>query len=174
MNDSWSWAISFVSALMATLTGVLVGARLSQRGQFAQWSRESSLDVCTGLLRAYASVYDGLSHACRHGIEPVIDWTQWNQALAAVSLTSTRSIVEAAVVLDDVVWSVDTDIVKGNRGLETWLMRRESLEDARLHFVNIARKEFTLDRSLLDHAAGATRGSGHWQGRYMPAPDESE
>src|SRR5438045_1476116 len=118
MSNSWGWAFSLVSALAATLTGVVVGARLSQRWQLTQWSRASSLDVCTGLLRAYAAVYDGMSHGCRHRTEPSINWTNWNQALAAVSLTATKQIVEAAVALDDAVWSVDTEIVSGNNGLD--------------------------------------------------------
>ncbi|MFF0373767.1 hypothetical protein [Actinoplanes missouriensis] len=166
MSTSWGWALSLVSALAATLTGVVVGARLSQRWQLAQWSRASSLEACTGLLRAYAAVYDGMSHGCRHRIEPSIDWTNWNQALAAASLSATAQIVEAAVALDDVVWAVDAKIVKGHNGLDEWLVHRKLLESARLNFINVVRSELAVDHKILDRAVGSNRGSGHSSDRY--------
>jgi hypothetical protein len=125
MTSPWSVAISAAAALVATLTGVVIGALLTRNAQFVQWSRASRLEACTQFLKAYSTVYDGLSHACRHRVDPRIDWTQWNQALAALSLVSTRQVMENAIAVDNLIWSIDASIVEGESGMNRWLEFRK-------------------------------------------------
>jgi hypothetical protein len=148
---------STLAATVAGLIGILVGAIVSGRSQRLQWSRDTQLIACSELLRSYSSVYAGLSHACRHNGQPNIDWTEWNQCLAALSLVSIPTVMDAALAVDDVVWLIDEHIVTGRFGMEKWLVYRRQLETARLGFVNAARSALAIEKTPLTRVVGTTR-----------------
>ncbi|MFG2079522.1 hypothetical protein ACGFI5_04075 [Micromonospora tulbaghiae] len=160
MTSPWNIAIPAVAALVATLSGVVIGALLTRHAQFVQWSRASRLEAYVAFLKAYSVVYDGLGHACRHQTNPTIDWTQWNQALATLSLVSTRSVMENAIAVDNAIWSIDACIVNGDSGMGRWLEFRKELEAKRVSFVNAARRELAVEQAPLVQVVGSNRRAG--------------
>jgi hypothetical protein len=133
-------AISVLVSGGLALAGVALGSWLGSRSQSNQWMRETQLSACQRLMDQYANLYNSLALS-RRGEVPDLDWSEWNQALTAVSFVCTKPVVDAAHALDETFWRGDWAI-RGGRGSQAdWLEIRRPIEEARATFVLTARRQ---------------------------------
>jgi hypothetical protein len=79
-----STAISALLSSGLALAGVALGAWLGSRGQSTQWMRETQLQACQRLMNQYADIRNYLAQSRRGEVDD-LNWSEWNQALTAVS-----------------------------------------------------------------------------------------
>lgn len=148
MEGIWDLVIPGVAAVIAALSGVLVGGRIAYRSQREHWSRDQHLDAYARVLRESSSLlieFATLRRADSASVDSAVlsrfDWKPWNEALAMVSLVAPVAVVNAAHAIDDEVWQLSTRMKAGEMTDDEWLRRRDLVESRRRAFVNEARKE---------------------------------
>ncbi len=149
----WDLVVSAAGGILAALLGVIVGGVISNRAQQQQWSLTSQTEACVVVLREYTRVtmafsrvsLDRLNREYRDRLQELgtpFDWAPWNQALAAVNLIAAPDIVAAAHRIDALFWQASQRVWRGELDDPTdWFQVRDMLEEARLNFVNIARRQ---------------------------------
>lgn len=137
----WETAVTTVTGVLVTLLGVAVGGWISNRSQNRAWSRSVLADACTALLQEQARTYMALVRWRFKEVDRV-DWAGWNAALARLQLVAAPTIVEAALRLDRAFWQLSTGI-RGNIDDAKWCELRDEVEERRLDFVNVARRQFS-------------------------------
>jgi hypothetical protein len=161
--------VAMVSALLALL-GVLVAGVLASRAQRRHYRFTEQAAACAGMLREYAAVHLQLARAAREGHSvgaqsstEYVDWKEWEEALGVLNLLADHLIVESGHKLDHVLWEVSVGVRRGRVTWDTWAESRDSLDAARLDFVNVARSSLGRgNRPLLALGGRPTRSDPVW------------
>ncbi|MFE7873564.1 hypothetical protein ACFUYE_24830 [Micromonospora humida] len=154
---SWEIGISAATGALVTLLSVAAGGWIAERSQKRAWSRATLSDACAMLVQEQATTYMALIRWRDNEIDRV-DWARWNAALARVHMVCPPSVVESAISLDEAFWHFSTGI-RNKVDEARWFQLRDSVEQRRLDFVNVVRKQ-------LSPAAGALH-------RLVGKPDET-
>jgi hypothetical protein len=142
--------IPVVGGIFATLLGVVLGGVLTRRAQETSWLRDRQVDACLGIMRESNRTQFDLRSAWRGGTRP--DWVPWNEALTVLTLVSRTELISAALQIDETFWQADHKIGDGQIiSEEGWAQVRDVIEEARLDFINLAR------RSLADRHEAVSR-----------------
>ena len=140
----WGIFISSVAGALVTLAGVAAGAYLADRSQRKQWSLDKQIDACAAIIAESTRVQIHLARDHRRPTSGAsFDWAPWNVALGAIWMVGSAEVIAAAARIDHVFWN-------GHSGNEAavWEEWRDSMEKARLDFINVARRRVggALDR----------------------------
>jgi hypothetical protein len=160
-----------ISGVLAALAGVAVGGWLAHRSEARQWERNCRMNAYAELVRAYTQVYAALVRHNREGGAAAVDWSDWNRALAMVSIVARHSTATQAVAIDEAFWRLAVPAPRPSDG-PTWRADREPLENAVLAFVNLARAELDVRGGVLHRLTGRPvpddpvwRPAGHGSGQ---------
>lgn len=144
--------IPVAGGIIATLLGVLLGAVLTRRAQERYWLRDRQVDACLGIMRESNRVQFALRSAWREGTRP--DWVPWNEALAVLTLVTRPELVSSAQQIDGSFWEANRKINSGEiTSEEQWAQLRVTIEDARLNFINLARRQLADRREPVSRLA---------------------
>jgi hypothetical protein len=139
MSSSWNTVMSVVG----TLAGVAAGGFIGYRTQRTQWSRNLRVAAYADFLKAFALIYNTSSRPWREGRRSDVDWAAWNRALGMVALVSEVPLASAAVKVDEQMWRLRLVAEQQPHpiGRADWERLTVPLEEARLAFLNAARRE---------------------------------
>ena len=163
MSSSWNTVLSVVGAL----AGVGVGGLIGYRTQRTQWSRNLRVEAYADFLKAFALVYNGSSRPWREGRRSEVDWAAWNRALGMVTLVSEAPLASAAVAIDEQMWRLHLVSQQQTHPIDRadWERLTAPLEEARLAFLNAARRELSPSATPLPRMMGRPVASDAvWQG----------
>ncbi|MET8142166.1 hypothetical protein ABZU32_17805 [Sphaerisporangium sp. NPDC005288] len=133
--------VPVLGGILGTLLGVVIGGVLTRRAQKEHWLRDRQVDACLGIMRESNRVQFGFLSAWRDGTRT--DWVAWNEALTVLTLVSRPDLVSVAHRIDQVFWETNRKIsMREITSEKEWAVSRGSIEDARLAFINLARRQF--------------------------------
>ncbi|MBE1487565.1 hypothetical protein [Plantactinospora soyae] len=167
MASSWDTVLSIVGGVIGTLAGVGVGGMIGYRTQRTHWSRGLRVEAYAEFLRAFAAVYNTASRPWREGEKVDVDWADWNRALGMVVLVSQTDLAAAAVAVDEQLWRLHILAGKHRHPINgaEWDDLSAPLEQARLDFVNAARRELSRSNAPLPRMMGRPAASDEiWRG----------
>jgi len=148
----WDVAIVAGSTLIAGIGATWWAGRIARATQTTQWRLEEQRAAAEQLLRAWSDMYVALANASQEdrrspdgppgrGSGPLTDFTEWVAALERLSLVADKSLVERAVALDTQVWQLHKRLRElGGLANVEWHQNTQPVHDARLDFVNTARR----------------------------------
>jgi hypothetical protein len=144
--------VPVLGGICATVLGVVMGGMLTRRAQVQHWLRDHQVDACLGIMRESNRVQFALRSAWRDGTRP--DWVPWNEALTVLTLVTRPDMVSAAQQIDQVFWETNRKIsAREITSEEDWALVRSALEDARLSFINHARRQLADQREPVSRLA---------------------
>jgi hypothetical protein len=132
--------VSATGGVLAALAGVLAGGAVSNRSQTRQWLRAEQVRACADVLRESTKVLLELERASRKNRKQDVDWGPWNEALATISIVADRTIVDAAVRIDECFWPSSMKVDSLSVSDAEWCAIREQIESRRLEFINSSRR----------------------------------
>ncbi|MDW5327503.1 hypothetical protein [Plantactinospora sp. KLBMP9567] len=152
--------------MLGTLAGVAVGGAIGYRTQRTHWSRGLRVEAYADFLRSFAQVYNTFSRPWREGRRAEVDWADWNRTLGMVVLLSETRLASAAVAVDEQMWRLH--ILAGRQphpiSRAEWERLSAPLEQARLGFVNAARRELAHRNAPVSRMIGRPPASDEvWQ-----------
>lgn len=165
--------VSTVGGVLAALAGVLAGGVVSNRSQTRQWLRAEQVRACADVLRESTKVLLELERASRKQRKQDVDWGPWNEALATISIVADRSIVNAAVRIDECFWPSSGKVDSLTVSDAEWFAIRDQIESRRLEFINISRRVLGRHGSPLQQILGRP---DEWQRKELlnkKVPDAS-
>jgi hypothetical protein len=140
MASPWTVLAPMVGGVLAALVGGTLGVWLGHRSEARQWARNSRMDAYAELMRRYAEVYFTLTLPESADGRTKVNWSEWNRALAVVSMVARAPVAAQALRVDEALWRL-TLTATGAVDADGWRGLREPLEAAVLEFVNLAREE---------------------------------
>ncbi|WP_346104480.1 hypothetical protein [Nonomuraea maheshkhaliensis] len=159
MGQSWALIIAPIGAVIAALVGVLVGGMVTRRAHRQERSQQEQSDACDQFDSASAKIVVELAALSGHhsapgsqGVEPAIDWSAWQAALAKVNKGVAKTIVAQAHTVDEQIWRAHCEIQAGLTSWDDWFVLRERIELRRLEFINAVRQ--TVGLEALDSLSG--------------------
>jgi hypothetical protein len=107
------------------------------------------VDACASILQEATRVQISSWRQYRGRIQRM-DWVPWNEALAMIQLVGHHDMVAAAHRMDAVFWRSSSRIESGEIATkEDWAAERDTMESARLDFINTARRHLVEDKDRL-------------------------
>lgn len=166
--------VPVLGGMCATVLGVMLGAILTRRTQVQHWLRDREVDACLGIMRESNRVQFALRAAWRSGTKP--DWVPWNEALTVLTLVTRRELVLAAQQIDHVVWESSQEIsAQRITSEEEWALVRSAIEEARLAFINLARRQLADRREPVSRlAARPALPSGRQRGETEEGKESAQ
>ncbi|MFY1577421.1 hypothetical protein ACN26Z_21230 [Verrucosispora sp. WMMD703] len=169
MAVPWDVLAPTLGGVAAALAGGTAGGWLAHRSQRTHWTRDSRLQAYAELVRCYAEAYSKLSEEPSDTGRARVDWSDWNRALAVVSMIAPTSVAIRAIDIDAAMWRLTLEAERGY--VESWVRLREPLEGAVLEFLNDARRDLGERGERLVRLSGRpSAGDAVWRQSVATPP----
>ncbi|MFE6942046.1 hypothetical protein [Streptomyces chartreusis] len=162
--------ITIIGGVATALIGVVAGSLLTSRTERRHWSRDKQIEACAAVVAESTRIQLALRRAWREG--ETVDWIPWNVALGTVWMVGTPAVVAAAAAIDEVFWEYGDQFVQRTATSEdVWAEARNSMETARLHFINVTRLQVDPRHTRLAHGPVNRPSRSNFSGYGSPEPD---